>query len=293
MITEREQIQIRGTPVSVIRKPIKNLHIGVYPPDGRVRVAAPSRLTDDAVRLAIISRFGWIRRQQARFAEQARQSAREMVTGESHYFQGRRYRLHVVEHAGPPRVSLLGTSTLELRIRPNTDPARRRAILDQWYRDRLHEQIPPEDGHPLPRLADLPRRTQSCPPVARGMAILKRDVSVTRFSLTWCPVPDPRIAADRGRTGNRRCRHAHTKHCVYHVALSGHNQRKAVFTARRAAEIAFSGAATPQIFLPAEQILRSTLRAGQHIRHLLHPPGHDVGPLRQAAALQVASDCDL
>ncbi len=178
MITERQQIEIRGSPVSVIRKPIKNLHIGVYPPDGRVRVAAPSRLTDDAVRLAVISRLGWIRRQQARFAEQARQSAREMVTGESQYFQGRRYRLNVIEHAGPPRVSVPDKTTLELRVRPNTDPVMRRAILQQWYRTRLREQIPPlvEKWEPKAgvnisevRIRRMKTRWGSCNPAARRL----------------------------------------------------------------------------------------------------------------------------
>ena len=96
------RIDIRGIPVEVVRKSIKNLHIGVYPPSGRVRVAAPLWLDDDAVRLAVISRLGWIRRKQAEFAQQDRQSQREFVAGESHYFRGRRYRLDVIEHDGPP-----------------------------------------------------------------------------------------------------------------------------------------------------------------------------------------------
>ena len=103
MTTERQRIEVRGIRVEVVRKDIKNLHVGVYPPHGRVRVAAPQRLDDEAVRLAVISRLGWIRRQQAGFEEQDRQSEREMVTGESHYFQGRRYRL-VSWNATPRRV---------------------------------------------------------------------------------------------------------------------------------------------------------------------------------------------
>src|SRR4051812_27891159 len=79
-------VTVGGIPVEVVRKDIKNLHLGVYPPTGRVRVAAPRRLSIDAVRLAIVSRLGWIRRQQAAFARQERQSLREMISGESHYF---------------------------------------------------------------------------------------------------------------------------------------------------------------------------------------------------------------
>ena len=128
--------------VEVVRKDIKNLHLGVYPPKGRVRVAVPLRLDDEAVRLAVISRLGWIRRQQKGLEGQDRQSQREMITGESHYVQGRRYRLSVIEHDGPARVSLPNNTTMELRVRPGTDRDKREAVLHRWYRQRLRKQIP-------------------------------------------------------------------------------------------------------------------------------------------------------
>jgi len=142
MSTEHHQIEVNGIAVDVHRKPIKNLHVGVYPPDGRVRVAAPERLDDEAIRLAIVSRLTWICRQQRGFAEQARESAREMMTGESHYFRGRRYRLNVLEQSGRPRVRLAGNRTLELRVPPDTDTEARRYTLDRWYRQQLREEIP-------------------------------------------------------------------------------------------------------------------------------------------------------
>lgn len=128
--------------VDVVWKEIQNLHVGVYPPDGRVRVAAPSRLSADAVRLAIVSRIGWIRRQQRGFQRQERQSTREMVTGESHYVAGRRYRLRIVPHVGPARMRIAGARTVEMRIVPTADTATRDAALRRWYRDRLRVQIP-------------------------------------------------------------------------------------------------------------------------------------------------------
>lgn len=142
MTTERHHLNVGGLRVEIVRKAIKNLHVGVHPPHGRVRVAVPLRLGDEAVRLAIVSRLGWIKRQQAKFAEQDRQSRREMVSGESHYYQGRRYRLNVVEHDEPPSVSFRNNTTMELRIRPGADWAKREAVLQQWYRERLREQIP-------------------------------------------------------------------------------------------------------------------------------------------------------
>ena len=135
-------IHVRGTPVEIVRKDIKNLHLGVYPPNGRVRVAAPLYLDDDAVRLAVISRLGWIRRKQADFEQQNRQSQREFVTGESHYFQGRRYRLDVTERDSPPTVRLLNNTTMGLSVRPGTDRDMREAVLYRWYRRELRDQLP-------------------------------------------------------------------------------------------------------------------------------------------------------
>lgn len=135
-------MEVRGIPVEVVRKDIKNLHLGVYPPTGRVRVAVPLRLDDEAVRLAVISRLGWIRKRQRDFELQDRQSEREMITGESHYVQGRRYRLDVIEHRGPATISLPNNTTLELRVRPDLDREQREAVVLRWYRRLLREQIP-------------------------------------------------------------------------------------------------------------------------------------------------------
>jgi predicted metal-dependent hydrolase len=142
MATERHAIEVQGMSVEVVRKDIKNLHVGVYPPNGRVRVAAPRRLDDQALRLAVISRLGWIRRQQKGFDQQVRQSRREMVTGESHYYQGRRYLLDVVEHDGSASVHIVNNTTMELRIRLGTSRDNREGVLLRWYRRRLREQIP-------------------------------------------------------------------------------------------------------------------------------------------------------
>jgi predicted metal-dependent hydrolase len=129
-------------PVEVVQKDIKNLHVGVYPPDGRVRVAAPSHLNDEAIRLAIISRLGWIKKKQKGFKEQQRQSQREMVTGESHFFQGKRYLLDVIEKEEPPAVRILDNATLQLQVRPGSDREKRESVLQEWYRDYLKDQIP-------------------------------------------------------------------------------------------------------------------------------------------------------
>jgi len=136
------QITVGGVRVQILRKGIKNLHLGVYPPHGRVRVAAPLRVSDDAVRLAVIGKLGWIKRQRGRFEAQPRQSRREMVSGESHYFLGRRYRLRVVEHDGAPKV-VARNRFIELHVRPGRSAAQREEVLEQRYRQQLKQLIPP------------------------------------------------------------------------------------------------------------------------------------------------------
>lgn len=144
MITDsaRRRLTVGGIPVEVVRKNIKNLHLGVYPPDGRVRVAAPLRVKDESVRLAIVDKLGWIKRQRSQFAAQPRQSAREMVNGESHWFMGRRLRLRVHERSAAPGVALRGPATLDLFVRPGSDAEQREGVLLKWYRQELRERVP-------------------------------------------------------------------------------------------------------------------------------------------------------
>jgi hypothetical protein len=194
--TDRHYIDIGGIAVELVRKEIKNLHVGVYPPAGRVRVAAPRHLGDEAVRLAVVSRLGWIRRKQKEFARQDRQSQREMVTGESHYFQSRRYLLDVVEHDGPPKVRRADNTTIEMRVRPGADRDQRDAVLQRWYRERLRELLPPlvakwepKVGRTIAelRIRKMKTRWGSCNPDAQriwvNLELAKKPVSCLEYIL--------------------------------------------------------------------------------------------------------------
>lgn len=141
MSTANAYLTIRGIDIDVVYKDIKNLHIAVHPPMGRVRVAAPRRLDDDQVRLAVIQRLPWIRRQQDKLRSAERQSEREMVTGESHYVWGVRRRLKVVERPGPAHVEI-DRDRLMLYVSPDRNVEQRRNVLDTWYRAQLREAIP-------------------------------------------------------------------------------------------------------------------------------------------------------
>ncbi len=142
LCTEPHRITVQHLSVDVVRKFIKNLHLGVYPPEGRVRVAAPLAVSDEAVRRAVIGKLGWIKRQQANFRAQPRQGKREMVDGESHYFQGQRYRLRIIESPTGPKV-VLNKTRLELHIRLDATPEERERVLHRWYRACLKELVAP------------------------------------------------------------------------------------------------------------------------------------------------------
>lgn len=141
MSTASAYLSIRGIDIDVVYKDIKNLHIGVYPPLGRVRVAAPSRLDDDQVRLAVIQRLPWIKRQREQLRAAPRQSEREMVTGESHYVWGIRRRLKVVERPGRAHIEPDG-ERLVLYVPAGMSPDKRRECLDRWYREQIRHQLP-------------------------------------------------------------------------------------------------------------------------------------------------------
>lgn len=133
---------VGGVAVQVVRKDIKNLHLGVHPPEGHVRVAVPFHVSDERVRLAVVDKLTWIKKQQADFIAQPRQSAREMIAGECHYFFGKSYRLEVVEQRGKHKVELAGGNKIRLTVSKNTSTENRLTLLHEWYREQLKQEIP-------------------------------------------------------------------------------------------------------------------------------------------------------
>ncbi|WP_242670052.1 M48 family metallopeptidase [Gramella sp. KN1008] len=137
-----ETIEIGNIKIDVVRKDIKNMHLAVYPPNGRIRLSAPDRTEKEVLRLFAISKLGWIKKQVKSFEKQARETPREFVSGESHYFQGKRYLLEVIESKGKQFVQLKGTKKIEIHCKPDAAKSKRAELLKEWYRDQLKELIP-------------------------------------------------------------------------------------------------------------------------------------------------------
>lgn len=135
------QIDLGDLRIEVVRKDIKNLHLSVLPPAGEVRIAAPRQMNLDTIRVYAISKLAWIRTQQRRMQAQEREAPREYLDRESHYVWGRRYLLRRVEKEAAPAVDIK-QGKLVLQVRPGTDEARCREILEAWYRGQIRAVTP-------------------------------------------------------------------------------------------------------------------------------------------------------
>jgi predicted metal-dependent hydrolase len=210
MSTASANLTVSGLDIDVVYKDIKNLHISVYPPRGRVRVAAPERTAEDTIRLAVVQRLPWIRRQREQFQKADRQTKREMESGETHYVWGQRYRLDVSRTSSHYKVQAKG-NTLWVIAPADADADARRATLDRWY----HRQIK----------AALPAVLEKWQPIVGAEAdkvIVRRmktkwGTCVTHSRTIWI---NPELAKK-----NPRCLEYIVVHELMHLHERGHGER--------------------------------------------------------------------
>lgn len=173
------QIDIGDITVDVVFKDIKNIHLSVHPPTGRVRISAPLRMDVDNVRVFAVSKLGWIKQQQRKLRAQERETPREHIDRESHYVWGRRYLLKVSEEDVAPAVELKHNRMI-LRVRPGTPGDKRQEIVDEWYRGQLRQALPsviekwePLIGVPVERCFVQRMKTKwgSCNPGRRSIRL--------------------------------------------------------------------------------------------------------------------------
>ena len=136
-----ETIQIGALSIPVARKAIKNVHLSVHPPHGRVTLAVPTATRLDVARAYAISRLGWIRLQQQKLAGQERETPRRFIERETHYLWGRRHLLTIVYRDAKPFVSL-DHRRITLTVRPKSDVAKRAEVIHEWHKSLLHNMVP-------------------------------------------------------------------------------------------------------------------------------------------------------
>ena len=130
-------IEVANISVEVEWKNIKNVHLTIYPPNARVHVSAPIGMTEEAVRLFLVTKIPWISQRISQILNQSRQTPREYVSGENHYFKGHRYRLKVLYHNAPAKVEIQGNEYIKLYVREGVTEERRAEVLREWYRSEL------------------------------------------------------------------------------------------------------------------------------------------------------------
>ncbi len=138
-----QSFNVGNISVEVVKKNIKNIHLAVYPPNGKVRLAAPEGVNDETLRLFTISKLAWIKKQQKQFTLQDRQSERNYVDRETHYFLGRRYLLKVIANSKASKVEIVNRSTMVLYTKPDHTTLQKHNIINEWYRTELKKIIPP------------------------------------------------------------------------------------------------------------------------------------------------------
>ena len=136
------QFKLGDIVVDVVQKDIKNLHLSVHPPAGKVRISAPMRMDLNTIRVFAITKLAWIKSQQKKLREQERETPREYLDRESHYVWGKRYLLKLVEKDAAPTVELKHNKMI-LQLRPAASHEKRQEVLDAWYREQLKEVVPP------------------------------------------------------------------------------------------------------------------------------------------------------
>lgn len=136
-----ETIHIGEIAVALTRKDVKHVHLSVHPPSGRVTLVAPEGTRLEVARAYAVSKLGWIRDQQAKLREQARETPRQFIERESHTLWGRRYLMTVLHREAKPCITL-DHKRITLTVRPDSDAGRRAAVIHEWHKSLLHEVVP-------------------------------------------------------------------------------------------------------------------------------------------------------
>lgn len=142
MSINSETLQIANIEIDVFRKDIKNMYLAVYPPFGKIRLSIPKNTNEEVIRLFLIDKLGWIKKQVKNFKSQSRETRRNYISGESHFFRGKRYMLEIIETDKFSKVSLVGTKKIIMEVPKKTSRDYRFSLMEEWYRNEMRNIIP-------------------------------------------------------------------------------------------------------------------------------------------------------
>lgn len=206
-----EILEVSGISVKVTRKPIKNVHLSVHPPMGAVRLSVPSRMSHDVARLAVIRRLKWIHQKRAEFEQQARETERLYVSGESHYFDGQRLILDVRETSGSGKASVVGNGRLALDVQHNASLKTKAKTVDRFYRKHLRDLA-----------------SSLLPKWEANLAVSTKELRIQRMKTRWgsCNPDNGRILLNLELAKKpKKCFEFILVHELIHLLERHHNQR--------------------------------------------------------------------
>ena len=211
MNIKTKKIRVSNLTVNIIRKEIKNIHLGVYPPQGSIRVSAPLETSNDKIRLLVISKLPWIKKQQKKFLNQKRQEKRKYVSGESHYLFGNKCRLKTINSTSIPKVVIKNKTTLELYISKKSSVKKRNLVFDKFYRKELEKIIP-----------NLVKKWE------KNVGVTANDIRVKKMKTRWgsCNIEDKRVWLNLELAKKpRRCIGYVLLHELIHLIERNHSEK--------------------------------------------------------------------
>lgn len=133
------QITVSGIDVQVNKKNIKNMHLSVKPPLGKVVVSAPLLLSTKSIENFVRLNLGWIKKQQEKFINQPRMSARQYVSGETYYIFGKQFFLEFIP--SKKRTFKIDGTKILLYMPENSSVENRQKFIREKFRKILIEQL--------------------------------------------------------------------------------------------------------------------------------------------------------
>ncbi len=204
------KITIENIDIELIRKKIKNIHLTVYPPDGRVRLSVPVHMNDEAVRVFIVSKLSWINKKKKQFTTLEKQTEKKFTSSENHYFLGTEYLLNVIETTGKQHVELRYDKYIDLYVRPDSTVEKREKVLSEFYRQNLKDIIP-----------SYIEKWESI----MGVKVNEFGVKLMKSRWGTCNVRDKRIWINLELAKkNKRCLEYIIVHEMVHLLEKSHNQ---------------------------------------------------------------------
>jgi len=134
-------IKLEDIKAEVVHKNIRNIHLRVLPPDGKVRISAPFKTKNETIFKFAFSKLNWINKQRIRIRKSTYESF-QYINQEIHYFRGRQYQLKIQEKNETPGVQLFNNEIV-LQVPDGANLETRRSVLQDWYHCKLEMMIPP------------------------------------------------------------------------------------------------------------------------------------------------------